>query len=86
MALESDVFKEVHTHSNFYFKLDTNKVKKNVAVHDIRAPGNKHRHASVALPHEGVDIQHFIDVDNLNEEKLFEIYALYQYLVDLHIS
>lgn len=52
----------------------------------MKAPGNPNRHPSVILPHEHVDVQHFIDVSTLTPEKLNEIYALYSYLVDLHIS
>lgn len=40
----------------------------------------------MVVPHEGVHPQDQIDVSDLNEEKLTEIYAYYQYLIDLHIS
>lgn len=38
------------------------------------------------LPHENVHIQRFFNVKDLTEEKLFEIYAYYSHLIDLHIS
>ena len=85
-ALESDALKEVTTHSSFYFKVDANKVDKNLKIYNIKAPGNKYRHPSVALPHENVHIQHYIDTSTLDDDKLFEIYAYYSYLVDLHIG
>ena len=55
-ALESDALKEVTTHSSFYFKFDENKVDKNLKIYNIKAPGNKFRHPSIALPHESVHI------------------------------
>ena len=55
-ALESDALNEVTTHSSFYFKVDANKVDKNLKIYNVNAPGNKHRHPSVALPHEEVHI------------------------------
>ena len=54
--LESDMFKEVTTHSNFYFKYDANKADKNLAIYNFEAPGNTHRHPNVILPHEHCDI------------------------------
>jgi hypothetical protein len=40
----------------------------------------------VILPHEHVDIQHFIDAETLTPEKLDEVYAYYSLLVDMHIA
>jgi hypothetical protein len=40
----------------------------------------------VILPHEHVHVQHWIDTDSLNPEKLNEIYAYYSHMIDLHIS
>jgi len=40
----------------------------------------------LALPHEHIHPQHYFDVDSLTKEKEWEIYGLYSYLVDLHIS
>jgi hypothetical protein len=85
-ALEADVYAEVATHSNFYFKYDGNKVDKNLAVYNFEAPGNKHRHPNVILPHEHCDIQHFLDTKDLTQDKLFEIYAYSSLLVDMHIA
>lgn len=85
-ALTSDIYKEVKTKSNFYFSVDENKRSKNLKIYNKKAPGNAHRHPSVILPHENVHIQRFFNVKDLNEEKLFEIYAYYSHLIDLHIS
>ena len=74
------------TKSNFYFKFDSDKVSKNIALADVKSPGNKHRHVNVLLPHEHVHPQHYIETDSLTEEKMREIHAYYSYLVDLHIS
>ena len=84
--MESDTFAEVATKSNFYFSYDEKKVDKNLRVWDINAPGNKFRHPNVILPHEHVDIQHFIDTKSLTEEKLFEIYGYYSLMIDMHIA
>ena len=84
--LASDVYKEVKTKSNFYFKVDENKVSKNLKVYNTKAPGNHHRHPSVILPHEHVHIQHWFDTDSLTQDKLTEIYAYYSHMIDLHIS
>lgn len=86
LALESDTFKEVATKSNFYFSVDENKKSKNLKVYNFDAPGNKHRHPNVILPHEHVDIQHFMDTKDLTEDKLFEIYAYYSLMIDMHIA
>lgn len=55
-ALESETYAEVSTKKNFYFAIDEGKVKKNLRVYDFKAPGNKHRHPNVILPHEHCDI------------------------------
>jgi len=55
-------------------------------VFDTKAPGNKYRHPNVILPHEHIDIQHYIETKSLTEDKLFEIYAYYSLLVDMHIA
>lgn len=80
------MMKEVTTNSSFFFKYDANKVDKNIGIVDFKCPGNKHRHPNVILPHEHVDIQHYIDTRDLTEDKLFEIYAYYSLLVDMHIA
>jgi len=79
-------FDEVATNSSFYFKYDSNKVKKNLKVVDFDAPGNKHRHPNVILPHEHCDIQHYVDTRELTDDKLKEIYAYYSLLIDMHIA
>jgi len=64
-ALEEETYAEVSTQSNFYFKINEEKVKKNLKVYDFKAPGNKYRHPNVILPHEHCDIQHYIDTKDL---------------------
>jgi len=85
-ALESDTYNEVSTKSNFYFSIDENKKDKNLKVYQFDAPGNKYRHANVILPHEHCDIQNYVETSNLTQDKLFEIYAYYSLLVDMHIA
>lgn len=85
-SLTSDIYKEVKTKSNFYFSIDENKKEKNLKIYNKKAPGNAHRHPSVILPHENVHIQRYINSKDLTEEKLYEIYAYYSHLIDLHIS
>jgi hypothetical protein len=85
-ALESDVYHEVKTKSNYYFSVDENKVDKNLKLYNKKAPGVVYHKPSVILEHEHIHIQHYIDAKRLRGEKLFEIYAYYNYLIDLHIS
>lgn len=85
-ALSNELSTEVASNSNFYFSYDKDKVSKNTAVVNLRAPGNKHRKPNVLLGHEHVHPQHYINTEGLTEEKLQEIYAYYSLLVDLHIS
>ena len=80
------MYHEVKTKSNFYFKVDENKKFKNLKIYNIKAPGNLHRHPYVILPHENVHIQRWFDTKSLSIETLYEIYALYSHLIDLHIS
>ena len=80
------MYRDVKTKSNFFFKVDENKVSKNLKVYNKKAPGNHHRHPSVILPHEHVHVQHWIETDSLTPEKLNEIYAYYSHMIDLHIS
>lgn len=84
--MTSDIYKEIKTKSNFYFKVDENKRQKNLKIYNTKAPGNAHRHPSVILPHEHVHIQHWFNTKELTEDKLQEIYAYYSHLIDLHIS
>ena len=84
--LTADTYNEVATKQNFYFKIDENKLDKNLKVYNFNAPGNKHRRPDVILPHECVNIQNWIDTDSLTEDKLYEIYAYYTLMVDMHIA
>jgi hypothetical protein len=76
----------VKTRSNFFFKVDENKKATNIKVYNAKAPGNHHRHPSIALPHEHVHVSHWFDTEGLTEDKKFEMYAYYSHLIDLHIS
>ena len=80
------MYRDVKTKSNFFFKVDENKLSKNLKIFNKNAPGNHHRHPSVILPHEHVHVQHWIETDSLNGDKLNEIYAYYSHMIDLHIS
>jgi len=84
--LSSDTYEEVATKSNFYFSVDENKVNKNLKVYDFEAPGNKYRVPNVILPHEEINIQQYVDTSTLTEDKLFEIYAYYSLMIDMHIA
>ena len=85
-ALEEDTYAEVATKSNFYFSLDENKKSKNLKIYDFEAPGNKFKNPNVILPHEHCDIQNYLETKDLTEDKLFEIYAYYSLLIDMHIA
>ena len=52
----------------------------------MKTPGNIYYKPSVILPHEHVHPQHYIDVKNLNDNTLKEMYTYYTFLIDLHIS
>ena len=84
--LENDTFKEVATKSNFFFNIDENKREKNLRIFDINAPGNIHREPNVILPHEHTDVQNFMETKTLTEDKLFEVYAYYSLMIDMHIA
>jgi len=84
--LQQEVYQEVKTRSNFYFSIDENKKSTNLRVYNKKAPGNHHRHPSIALPHEHVHVTHWLETEGLTEDKMFEIYGLYSHLIDLHIS
>lgn len=84
--MSSDTYAEVATKSNYYFNVDENKKNKNLRVYDFNAPGNKYRHPNVILPHEHCDIQHYVNTADLTEDKLFEIYAYYSLMIDMHIA
>ena len=79
-SLLSEAANEVETRKSFYYKYDSKK------VYDIHAPGNIFKKQSIALPHEHIHPQHHIDAKSLTESDLQEMYGLYTYLIDLHIS
>ena len=86
LALLHEAEQEVDIRGNFYMKYDANKLKNNMRVHDAKAPGIDKNKPSYVLPHSHVHPQHYIDVDSLTEEKLWDIYALYSHLIELHIT
>lgn len=86
LSLIDDAYKQVDIRQNFFYSYDRNKVNTNKKMHDINAPGNKHRKVSYICPHEHVHPQHQIDAKSLTEDDIEELYALYTYLIDLHIS
>lgn len=85
-ALVSSTTDEVITHSSFYFNVDEHKKSKNIKVHNLRAPGNKYHKPQYILPHEHINVQNYINTSDLTQEKLFEIYGYYAFLVDMHIA
>lgn len=85
-ALSNHTLQEVKTKSNFYFSIDDKKTDKNLKIFNFKCPGNIHRHASIILPHEEVHVSKWLPTKDLTEEKLYEIYAYYTHLIDLHIS
>jgi hypothetical protein len=85
-ALTNAAYKEVVTKQNFYFQVDETKAVRNLAVHNIAAPGNKYRKPSYIIPHETVHVDSYIDTTGLEGDKLWELYGYYAYLVDLHIA
>lgn len=84
--LLEDVTSNEIVRENFFFKYDANKVNTNKHIVDFKAPGIPHKFVSVAMPHEHVHPQHYVDLDSLTPENLQELYGYYSYLVDLHIS
>jgi len=84
--LSAEVYQEVITKQNFFFKVDENKKNKNLRVVDIKAPGNKHRKPRCILPHEHVNVSNYVDIDGQNKEQMMEIYGHYAYLIDMHIA
>lgn len=56
-------------------------------TYDNRPSGNPVVKPRVILPHEHIDTQNYIDLKGLdNEDKLFELYGYYAYMVDMHIA
>lgn len=85
-ALADTQYEEVITKKNFFFGIDETKKDRNTKLHNFNAPGNKHRHPQVILPHEHVHIDHYIDIDGKDQDQLMELYGYYSLLVDLHIA
>ena len=85
--LAGETYNEVITRKNFFFQVDETKRDKNLVLSNVNAPGNKHRVPHYILPHEHIHHQHFIDTTGADDDdKRFELYGYYSYLVDLHIA
>lgn len=85
--LTGEAYKEVISRQNFFFAVDEHKKKTNMNVANLKAPGNPVNKPQVILPHEYIDISNYIDTDGLDsEDKLFEMYGYYAYLIDMHIA
>lgn len=85
-ALVNETWKNVEERSSFFFKYNANKANVNLKIFDEHAPGNIHKHISIVVPHEHVHPQHQIDAQSMTQEDIQQLYALYTYYVDLHIS
>ena len=79
-------YNEVVTKSNFYFAVDETKQSRNLKLSDPMAPGNPVNKPKYILGHEHINVSNYIDVEDLNEDRLFEIYGYYSYLIDMHIA
>lgn len=86
LVLVDETLREVDEKKTFFYRYDDNKVNTNKRIHDINAPGNKYKKPSVIIPHEHVHPQHYIDVKTMTDDDIQEIYGLYSYYIDLHIS
>lgn len=52
----------------------------------MEAPGNKFRKPNYILPHEHVPMMNHMNVAELTEDKLLDMYAYYSYMIDMHIA
>lgn len=52
--LAGNTYNEVITRKNFFFEVDESKREKNLALANMKAPGNKFRKPSCILPHEHI--------------------------------
>lgn len=84
--LIEDTMKDIEKRTSFFYSYDNNKVNTNKKIYDVHAPGNIHKKPSMIVPHEHVHPQHLIDAESLTEEDIQELYGLYTYYIDLHIS
>ena len=84
--LSAEVYQEVITKQNFFFKVDEHKKSKNLRVVDVKAPGNIHRKPRCILAHEHVNVSNYVDIDGQNKEQMMEIYGHYAYMIDMHIA
>lgn len=85
-ALIEETYKDVQEKKSFFYKYDANKVNTNKNIYDALAPGNEHRKINYILPHEHIHPQHHIDVANLTENDISDLYAYYTMYIDFHIG
>lgn len=55
-------------------------------MHNFEAPGNIHRKPTTILPHEHIKQTGYLDTTGMTEEKEWELFGYYSFLVDLHIA
>lgn len=55
-------------------------------MHNIKAPGNIYRKPQVILPHEHITSTNYLDTTGLTEDKEWELFGYYAFMVDLHIA
>ena len=85
--LVGEAYNEVISRKNFFFAVDEHKKKSDKTVANLRAPGNPVNKPNVILPHEHIDVSNYIETAGLDsEDKLFEMYGYYAYLIDMHIA
>jgi len=84
--LANNVYNEVITRKNFFFEVDETKREKNLALANLKAPGNKFRKPACILPHEHITQTGYLDTTGLTADKEWELYGYYAFMVDLHIA
>ena len=85
-ALIEDTFDQIEERSSFFYKFDANKVHTNLKINDVQAPGNIFRKPSIVAPHEHIHPQHYIDAETMTQQDVHELYSLYTFYIDLHVS
>lgn len=85
-GLVEETFKELDVKQSFFYKFDNRKVERNRYVIDAKSPGNVHRKVMYAAPHEHIHPQHYVNLDNLTEEDVKQLYAYYTLYIDFHVG
>ena len=84
--LNHDAYREIMTKSNFYFAVDENKAIANQDLASLKSPGNPLNKPNPIIPHEYVHVNDYVDLEGLTEDKMFEVYGYYAFLIDMHIA